>query len=738
MSDGATSAELPPPTWSEAFPWLKGAASLAPQPWWNDVIETADQVVRQERLTSICDIAMETLTRWRISELFPGLALDIELRRLQLPKRAMNALDRQGYCYTGDLAGLTVDDILEWRQIGVASVEAIVHALADASTSEVVPTVVTPSSTATQPWLQPQELPGRPPEVATAIAEDLYQLAVWSAAIGVPDRSLLGPLGPLGEAGAPQEVIDARRRIEAFSADSVLGADQARRNVAMLFDEALRTFDPRASRILALRLFANAPCTLDHIGLEYGVTRERVRQIEGKARGEMLSLLNNGGPLELVAKTVRGLIDIIRPLDDLINLLPALGNVVEAVGQPAWRVLDRLDDTYEIEDGWCVAPSMAAVIAMTQTHLQERADRYGVVCLDDVDIVPGGHPERRQALTVAWLQHCGYVIDGDHVLTRTQSVSDYGAAILSVTGSPMGSQQIIDRFVIERSAASLRNAMSVDDRFERVDRDSWALAEWGLDAYSGVRSLIRERISRAGGRILLDDLIESLTSKYSVTASTVVAYASSPPFENRDGIVRMRSGALTARKPPERTRRLFRRAGSWAYRIKITKEHLRGSGTVAPMAIAAIAGLEYGQTVYLTSPLGPQTVSWKGTQPMFGTIRKFLKDDDIATDTEAFLVIGDDGTFTFEAMPEPTGDALADALGLIGVPVATLRENRAALCMAIGLSEDTPTASLIGAYRERGDGDIADLLTDARPALESHTMAPQSSSTDIDEIMDLL
>ena len=97
-------------------------------------------------------------------------------------------------------------------------------------------------------------------------------------------------------------------------------------------------------------------------------------------------------------------------------------------------MLDRLDDAYEIEDGWCVVPTMTAAQTMTQTQLQERADQYGVVRLDDLDLVETSQPERRAELTAAWLTHCGYVIDGDFVLTRTQSVGDYAAAVLSLDG----------------------------------------------------------------------------------------------------------------------------------------------------------------------------------------------------------------------------------------------------------------------------------------------------------------
>ena len=72
----------------------------------------------------------------------------------------------------------------------------------------------------------------------------------------------------------------------------------------------------------------------------------------------MVKSLEPGGMLATAGAAVRDLIGAVLPLADLIALMPALAHQVEAVGQPAWRVLDRLDDDYEIEDGWCASPTI--------------------------------------------------------------------------------------------------------------------------------------------------------------------------------------------------------------------------------------------------------------------------------------------------------------------------------------------------------------------------------------------
>lgn len=736
MAEDFTFDDLRPRTWLDAFPWLQGTqAALIDSPWWDEPIDEAGTVARRRRLADISELAMQRVTRWTIGQIFPGLSPDTVLDDLQMPTRAINAVSNRGYRYAGDLAGLQLDEIIAWRQVGASTVHAILQALADASTSIATPSVLTAGPTGSRSAPQTDQV--RMQSWISSVVDDLTQLATWHTTVGLLDRRLLG--AELAS-GTPEEIIKVRQRLESLTASDVLEKDTLDLDVAQLLDEVLSVLDTRAVRILAVRLFADQPTTLDQLGKEFGVTRERVRQIEGKARGAMLGAVRENHMLGMAAAAARNLIGTVLPLSDLLALMPALSRTVERVGQPAWRVLDRLDDAYEIEDGWCTVPTFTQARSITVTQLQELADPYGVVRIEDVNVVQSSQPERVDELTRQWLSRCGCKLYNGFVFTRTQSVGDYAASVLSATGSPLSVQEILDCFTIERSVSSLKNAMAADARFERVDRDRWALAEWGMDAYVGIRSLIREQIARNRGQIELEALIEHITGKYSVTASSVITTASAPPFEARAGIVRLAGMHREVRKTPERTRGLFRRNHAWGYRIKISGEHLRGSGSMAPVAIASILNLQPGESRCLESPLGQQSVSWAGPQPTFGTIRRFLMEYDVAADTEVFLVVGDDGTFNFEVVPDLSGASLPDALTLIGAdPNLVGPAAREALTTAIGLRADSPTASIIGGYRERGDTDIADLLTDARDLLETDPPVERSApSTDVDQILDLL
>ncbi|MDR3202983.1 MAG: hypothetical protein LBT54_07635, partial [Bifidobacteriaceae bacterium] len=86
----------------------------------------------------------------------------------------------------------------------------------------------------------------------------------------------------------------------------------------------------------------------------------------------------------------------------------------------------------------------------------------------------------------------------------------------------------------------------------------------------------------------------------------------------------------------------------------------------------------------------------------------------IEVDTEVFLVIHDDETFSFELARGLTGEPLADALALTGVPAtADPAAARRSLAQAVGLPASAKIDKIIEAYDQRRDPDIADRLRQA-------------------------
>jgi RNA polymerase sigma factor (sigma-70 family) len=73
--------------------------------------------------------------------------------------------------------------------------------------------------------------------------------------------------------------FDLRQRIDAEEAGKRLEFDHGRQVLAGVID----VLNPRERRIFEARRLAEHPMTLEELGAEFGVTRERVRQIEARA-----------------------------------------------------------------------------------------------------------------------------------------------------------------------------------------------------------------------------------------------------------------------------------------------------------------------------------------------------------------------------------------------------------------------------------------------------------------------
>lgn len=120
---------------------------------------------------------------------------------------------------------------------------------------------------------------GRPPtlpELADAIHLDDSKLR-WILLVTQPPVSLESPVGDEDDSELGMYVEDNTTPSPA----QVTYENMLRERL----DEVLSTLSPREARVLRLRfgLGQNRPYTLEEVGQKFGLTRERIRQIEGKA-----------------------------------------------------------------------------------------------------------------------------------------------------------------------------------------------------------------------------------------------------------------------------------------------------------------------------------------------------------------------------------------------------------------------------------------------------------------------
>ena len=179
-----------------------------------------------------------------------------------------------------------------------------------------------------------------------AIQSDLTLVLTWSS-IFLRKPLTLGEVIQLESEDLPPDVAGAVRRIcdctFAHTSDSPTAHDAV--------EQLLAELDERQRTTLERRLWSDDPDTLDTIAAPWGITRERVRQIEGAAKKKFSQALQDGaGRLAAwFAHRICQSLGPYIPLDLARAKLSALG--IDLSSEDG-RVLLHIAGPFRTVDGW--------------------------------------------------------------------------------------------------------------------------------------------------------------------------------------------------------------------------------------------------------------------------------------------------------------------------------------------------------------------------------------------------
>ncbi|MEV0587430.1 sigma factor-like helix-turn-helix DNA-binding protein [Nonomuraea sp. NPDC050310] len=510
------------------------------------------------------------------------------------------------------------------------------------------------------------------------------------------------------------------RLLEPPSQAAQVRAARPDRPLPELVDEVFTDLDERQRAIARDRLYAASRVTLDELAQRFNVTRERIRQIERDLRDHVESWLASPEAVPLVAHVtwLRGRLGSAVPADDLAAAVPWHREDLSTLGIPAWRFVRTLLTGYEQADGWLVAGGADELREKTRQLFADGprpiSEAVGVVAQLGI----------REDVAERWILAVPNLrVFEEHVVPWPRSINEKAEAVLAVSGDPLSPEEIQERIGEDYSLVGIRNQLTADDRFLRVDRNKYGLTRWGGDEYLGIREMIAREIERAGGEASISTIVTNLTGRYDVSESSVRAYAGGPGFERTQrGWVRVAGTSPSGeaaepyqpRKDVSETRRSFRsRDGRWWHRVDINSEHLRGSGSPLPTGFAAYLGMAPGGSLTASAPSGDVVISWHN-QPTMGSIRNVLAEFKAADGDHVFLTVSDGGELLTRFLPAaPPGlPPLNRALHLIGytAPVQSEAEAMRLIGSRIGLPEVTGREEVVARLRERGDRDILGFL----------------------------
>jgi RNA polymerase sigma-32 factor len=124
--------------------------------------------------------------------------------------------------------------------------------------------------------------------IATRLNVSETDVTNMNRRISSPDTSLNAPLREEGEGEWQDWLVDQEE-----SQENRLADHEELRNRSRLLAGALKTLSDRERQILSERRLRDNPTTLEHLSRRYGISRERVRQIEVRAFEKLQKSVRN-------------------------------------------------------------------------------------------------------------------------------------------------------------------------------------------------------------------------------------------------------------------------------------------------------------------------------------------------------------------------------------------------------------------------------------------------------------
>jgi len=125
-------------------------------------------------------------------------------------------------------------------------------------------------------------------KIATELDVPESDVVQMNRRLASPDHSLNAPVREEGD-GEWQDWLED----ESESQETRLAEDEEMSNRRRLLDSALKALNPRERRILVERRLQDEPTTLEDLSKAYGISRERVRQIEVRAFEKLQKTMKN-------------------------------------------------------------------------------------------------------------------------------------------------------------------------------------------------------------------------------------------------------------------------------------------------------------------------------------------------------------------------------------------------------------------------------------------------------------
>ncbi len=300
----------------------------------------------------------------------------------------------------------------------------------------------------------------------------------------------------------------------------------------------------RAREVLTLRFGLGGSSnreTLESIGERWGITRERVRQIEAAG----IESVRGSKAFKESASAFDELADYITSLGAIIpedTLLAELAGDEKARNRIRFMLVVgssfiRERETDDFYARWHVDPKTATAVHGALTKLYSKLDDAEVLSESDIinrfleELKEVNEAYRNEEILKRWLSISKTISKNplsewgkSHApAIRTKGIRDYAYLVIKQKGEPMHfsdvAKSITSVFSKKAHVATTHNELIKDSRFVLVGRGLYALSEWGFEP-GVVRDVIRQALAK--GPLTKDQVIDAVKKVRYVKDNTIL------------------------------------------------------------------------------------------------------------------------------------------------------------------------------------------------------------------------
>lgn len=473
-----------------------------------------------------------------------------------------------------------------------------------------------------------------------------------------------------------------------------------------IFDALLAQFPERERTVLLERVIMPRPTTLAVLGERFGVSHQRIAQIEKEVREHIGILTAPGTSVRERLKTMVDSLPRLVPLtvdgDSIAQTHDLLAPVTDT-GLPVWVFLNALCDEVEVSDGWLGIPNLDLDVAVTHARLAEQAIVPGVSRVGADRLQLGFTPAQFDA----WLSHCGYKRYLSFAVRPAERVADAVVQVLTMAEGALTVPEImrvLSELGVARSITTVTAALRSDDRVRRED-DAWRLRcprPLRTEVFNRLYTVLDE------GQEMDWEELRRTCSDLLISAEELRVIASHGPFETHGDIVRLKDKQEPEVLPPTLCLGLYRVSDGWVHPLRMMSQADKVLSVPLPSAVVEIAELRFGETRDVAEGV---SLSWVLPAPCL-RISSHAQYK-IRPGQRVRLWFGDDGQFRIQEIPplNVVGTPWAAALSVMGLPSAgNAATDESTVRHAVGVMDEHPIGALVGAYLRKAEFGVLDQL----------------------------